>query len=65
MGEHSPVQGQQRVTTLKETSNSIAKKLMSGVGDALSAVGGLFDIQPSNEAEEPPEQQSESDAEQR
>lgn len=60
LGEHSPVQEQQqeqqRPTAPKDTGNSVAENLVSGVGDALSAFGSLFDIQPSNEAEEQPKQ---------
>lgn len=55
LGENSPVQEQQQeqqqVATLKEAGNSIAGNIVSSVGDALSAVGSLFDIQPSNQDE--------------
>lgn len=56
LGENNPVQEQraeqQRGTVPKESGNSVAENLVSGVGDALSMVGSLFDIQPSSEAEE-------------
>ncbi len=45
-----PIQEQQRqLATPKETGSSLSENIVSGVGDALSAVGGLFDIQPSNQ----------------
>lgn len=51
----SPIPEQQQIAIPKETGNSVTENLVSGVGDALSAIGGLFDIQP-NEAEEQPKQ---------
>ncbi|MDR1356657.1 MAG: relaxase/mobilization nuclease domain-containing protein [Tannerellaceae bacterium] len=59
LGEYSPVQEQQQeqqqITTPKEAGNTLSGNIVSGVGDALSTVGGLFDIQPS-EGEEQPQQ---------
>lgn len=56
LGENNLVQEQQqRAITPKETGNRVKENLVSSVADALSVVGGLFDIQPSsydeNEAE--------------
>lgn len=47
----SPIPEQQQIATPKETGNSVAGNIASVVGDALSAVGCLFDIQPSNQDE--------------
>lgn len=50
--ENIPIQEQQRqLATPKETGCSLSENIVSGVGDALSTVGGLFDIQPSNQDE--------------
>jgi len=35
----------------KNTSNNLSENIVSGVADALSSIGGLFDIQPSNQDE--------------
>jgi hypothetical protein len=51
LSENNPVQEQQQVAAPKETGNSLSENIVSGVGDALSAVGSLFDIQPSNQDE--------------
>ncbi|MDH6311601.1 hypothetical protein M2137_000351 [Parabacteroides sp. PFB2-10] len=59
LDESNPIQKQQQeqqqATTSIETGNSVSENILSGVGNALSTVSGLFDIQPSyqdeNEAE--------------
>jgi len=47
------VQEQQVVipTETKNTNSNLSENIVSGVADALSSVGGLFDIQPSNQDE--------------
>lgn len=39
---------QQRITPPKEAGASLIENAVSGVADAVSSVGGLFDMQPSN-----------------
>lgn len=52
LDENNHVQEQQqRVTTPKEAGITLSENLVSGAADALSAFGGLFDIQPSNQDE--------------
>jgi hypothetical protein len=48
LSESNPVQEQQQVAMPKETGNSVSENIVSGVTNAISAVGGLFDMQPSN-----------------
>ena len=47
------VQEQQVVipTETKNTGSNLSENIVSGVADALSSIGGLFDIQPSNQDE--------------
>lgn len=59
LNENNHVQEQQRIdvsTEAKNTGSSLVDSVLSGVTDIASAVGGVFDIQPSNndanEAEE-------------
>jgi hypothetical protein len=51
LNENSHVQEQQVVipTETKNTGSNFSENIVSGVADALSCVGGLFDIQPSNQ----------------
>lgn len=51
LSENSPVQEQQQIATPKDRESSLSENIVSGVADALSTVGGLFDIQPSNQDE--------------
>ncbi|MDH6355919.1 hypothetical protein M2132_002270 [Dysgonomonas sp. PH5-45] len=51
-GENNPVQEQEQMATPKKTGDTFPENIVSGVGDALSAVGSLFDIQPSNQDED-------------
>lgn len=51
LSENSPVQELQQVATPKERESSLSENIVSGVADALSTVGGLFDIQSSNQDE--------------
>jgi hypothetical protein len=50
---NNQVQEQQVVipTEMKNTGSNLSENIVSGVADALSSVGGLFDIQPSNQYE--------------
>jgi hypothetical protein len=49
LSENNPVQEQQQqVATPKETTSAITENIVLGVFGIASAVGGLFDIQPSN-----------------
>ena len=61
LGENNPIreqqQEQQQAPTPKETGNSVTENLVSGVGDTLAAIGGLFDIQPNGAEEQPKQQQ--------
>ena len=41
-------QEQQQISIPKETTNTFSENIASGVADAASSIGGLFDIQPSN-----------------
>jgi len=53
LNENSHSQEQQVVapTETKNTGSSLSENIVSGVADALSSVGGLFDFQPSNQDE--------------
>ncbi|KAA6335473.1 hypothetical protein EZS27_016305 [termite gut metagenome] len=53
LNENIYVQEQQATIPVetKNTDNSFSENVVSGVVDALSTVGGLFDIQPSNQDE--------------
>jgi hypothetical protein len=49
LNANNPIQEQYpQVATPKETANTITENIVLGVVGAVSAVGGLFDIQPSN-----------------
>lgn len=39
---------EQQISIPKETGNLILENIVSGVADAVSSIGGLFDMQPSN-----------------
>jgi len=53
LNENSHIQKQQVVipTETKNTGSSLSENIVSGVADALSSVGGLFNLQPSNQDE--------------
>jgi hypothetical protein len=53
LNENNHVQEQQVVipTETKSTGSNLSENIVSGVADALSSVGSLFDIQPSNQDE--------------
>jgi hypothetical protein len=54
LNENNHVQEQQQTiapTETKNTGSNLSENIVSGVADALSSVGGLFDIQPSNQDE--------------
>ena len=53
LSENNHIQKQQAVTPTgtNNTGNSLSENIASGVAEALSTVGGLFDIQPSNQDE--------------
>lgn len=51
LGESIPIQLEQQATTPIGTGSSVSENILSGVGNALSTVGGLFDILPSNSDE--------------
>ena len=53
LNENDHIQDQQVAipTETKNTGSSLSENIVSGVADALSSVGGLFDIQPSNQDE--------------
>ncbi len=53
LNENNHVQEQQVVipAETKNTGSNLSENIVSGVADALSSVGGLFDIQPSNQDE--------------
>jgi hypothetical protein len=49
LSESNPIQEQQQQAPVpKETTGSITENIVSGVAGAVSTIGGLFDIQPSN-----------------
>ena len=55
LGELNPVQEQQpqkqQAAAPNEHGNTLAGNIASGVADAVSSIGGLFDVQPPNGAE--------------
>jgi hypothetical protein len=53
LNENNHIQEQQVVmpTETKNTGNNLSENIVSGVADALSSVGGLFDMQPSSQDE--------------
>jgi len=53
LNKNDHIQEQQVVIPMetKNTGSNLSENIVSGVADALSSVGGLFDIQPSNQDE--------------
>lgn len=54
LNENNHVQEQQQTIAPKEAKNTgsnLSENIVSGVAEALSSVGGLFDFQPSNQDE--------------
>ena len=53
LNRNNHIQEQQQVIIPTETKNagSLSENIVSGVADALSSVGSLFDIQPSSQDE--------------
>ncbi len=49
---------QQEIPVSKETSSNPLENIVSGAADIVSGIGGLFDIQPSNNADEMENQQA-------
>lgn len=49
LNDNIHAQGQQQQMVMpKETSNGLLENIVSGATDVVSGIGGLFDIQPSN-----------------
>ena len=51
--ENSRQQEQQQITVPKEMENTLSRTIVSGVTEGISGLGGLLDIQPSDNPDEP------------
>ena len=51
--ENSRQQEQQQITVPKEMENTLSRTIVSGVTEGISGLGGLLDIQPSGNPDEP------------
>lgn len=58
LNNNNPVQEQQQTTIPKEISSNPLENIASGAADIVSGLGGLFDIQPSNNDAEDLNQQT-------